>query len=96
MEIHYAFPDFDNEQLGKILSLIYENYKLNIMWKLRHIEDLIDKETGFIYIDGKLDGYLTTELKARVEGFSEELTKKIDELLEDYKTYPLKRPDQLI
>lgn len=74
MKIFYEIPDSDNDRQNKILYLLFENYKLNMMWKLRKIEDLIKKENGSMFLDQVSGGESSNDMiSLRLEGFSENL-----------------------
>lgn len=80
MKIYYKLPDSDDDKQNKLLHLLYENYKLNMMWKLRHLEKEIVNENGCIFIDRDEEDF-EEPLKLRFEGFSENLVTVMKGLL---------------
>lgn len=80
MKIYYNLPDSDDDVQNKMLYLLYENYKLNMMWKLRHIENQIAKEKGCMFIDREGSD---EQLSLRFEGFSDNMVTVIKGLLSD-------------
>lgn len=89
MKIYYQLPDSDNDQHNKLLGLLYENYRLNMMWKLRSLEKKIINENGCIFID-RINEDGEERLDIRFEGFSDELILVMKGLLSNQvKTKPL-------
>jgi hypothetical protein len=89
MKIYYQLPDSDNDQHNKLLGLLYENYRLKMMWKLRSVERQIIKENGCIFIDRVNEGD-EERLDLRFEGFSDQLKLVMRGLLSNQvKTKPL-------
>jgi hypothetical protein len=82
MKIFYELPDSDNEREIKLLQLLFENYKLKMMWKLRKIEDAMTKENGSIFLDQVHETETNDAgIQLRFEGFSDQMVIVINGLL---------------
>lgn len=78
MKIYYDLPDCDNDLEIEAMRLLYENFKLKLMWKLRELESRIKEENGCIFIDRVIEEIPPS---MRFEGFSIELESMIKAIL---------------
>jgi hypothetical protein len=78
MKIYYEILDSDDDLQNEMMRLLYENFKLNLMWKLRSLESQIKAQNGIIFIDRI---YEHRPPVLRFEGFPNELENMIKIIL---------------
>jgi len=78
MKIYYEILDSDDDLQNEMMRLLYENFKLKLMWMLRELETRIKDENGIIFVD-RIN--IENAPTLRFEGFSVELENMIKAIL---------------
>lgn len=76
MKVYYEFPPSGNDDYDKIIRMMFEKWKYQMMWALRHLEREMEEEGGCIIIQSP-----GTQYRFVIRDFSYELTEKIDAIL---------------